>query len=149
VGSSVTADMCRAEWLHNVCCHSTKQRDTAKPKQLHHHHLDTGIVFRIRQYLEIQKVVNGHKSSAYTDSPHGSTGKTCLGRGMHCASASSYLFFLRVLVKEYRDSALLITSLRTFMSSSYPKCTSCRQEGHIISKTLHQQNPPVFSGGDG
>ena len=28
------------------------------------HHLDTGIVFRIRHYWEIRKVVNGHKSAA-------------------------------------------------------------------------------------
>jgi len=37
------------------------------------HRLDTGIVFRIRHYWEIRKVVNGHKSAAYTDSPDGST----------------------------------------------------------------------------
>ena len=42
------------------------------------HCLDTGIVFRIRDYWEIQKVVNGHKSAAHTDSPDGGTGKTCL-----------------------------------------------------------------------
>jgi len=28
------------------------------------HHLDTGIVFRIRYYWEIRKVVNGHESAA-------------------------------------------------------------------------------------
>jgi len=28
------------------------------------HHLDTGIVFVIRHYWEIQKVVNGHKFAA-------------------------------------------------------------------------------------
>ena len=28
------------------------------------HCLDTGIVFRIRHYWEIRKVVNGHKSAA-------------------------------------------------------------------------------------
>jgi len=42
------------------------------------HRLDTGIVFGIRHYWEIQKVVNGHKSAAYTDSPDSGTGKTCL-----------------------------------------------------------------------
>jgi len=36
-------------------------------------------------------VVNGHKSAAHTDSPDGGTGKTCLGGGMHCPSASSCL----------------------------------------------------------
>jgi len=51
-----------------------------------YHRLDTGIVFRIRHYWEIRKVVNGH---AHTDSPDGGTGKTYLGRGMHCPSASS------------------------------------------------------------
>jgi len=55
------------------------------------HHLDTRVVFRIRHYWEIRKVViNGHKSAAHTDSPDGGTGKTCLGGGMHCLSASSY-----------------------------------------------------------
>jgi len=54
------------------------------------HCLDTRIVFRIRPYWEIQKVVNGHKSAGHTDSPYGGTGKTCLGGGMHCPSGSSY-----------------------------------------------------------
>jgi len=47
------------------------------------HRLDTGIVFRIRHYWEIRKVVNEHKSAAHTESPDGDTGKTCLGGGMH------------------------------------------------------------------
>jgi len=47
------------------------------------HRLDTGIVFRIRHYWEIWKVVSGYKSAAHTDSPDGGTGKTCLGGGMH------------------------------------------------------------------
>jgi len=51
--------------------------------------LDAGFVFRIRHYQEMWKVVNGHKSVAHTDSPDGGTGKTCLGRGMHCPSACS------------------------------------------------------------
>jgi len=53
------------------------------------HRLDIGIVFRILYYWEIWKVVNGHKSAAHTDSSDGGTGKTCLGEGMHCPSASS------------------------------------------------------------
>ena len=53
------------------------------------HRLDTGIVFRIRNYWEIWKVVNGCKRAAHTDSLDGGTGKTCLGGGMHCPSASS------------------------------------------------------------
>jgi len=53
------------------------------------HRLDTGIVFRIRHYWEKRKVVHGHKSAADTDSPDGGTGKSCLGGGMHCPSASS------------------------------------------------------------
>jgi len=52
------------------------------------HRLDTGIVFRIRHYREIWKVVNSYKSAAHTDSPDGSTDTTCLGGGMHCPSAS-------------------------------------------------------------
>jgi len=43
--------------------------------------LDTGIVFRIHQYWEI-----------HTDLPDGGTGKTCLGGGMPCPSASSLVF---------------------------------------------------------
>jgi len=50
---------------------------------------DTGIVYQIHHYWEIWKVVNGQKSPAYTDSPDGGTRKTCLGRGMHCPSAST------------------------------------------------------------
>ena len=53
------------------------------------HRLDVGIVFLIRHYWDIRKVINGHKYAAHTDSPYGGTGKTCLGRGMHCSSASS------------------------------------------------------------
>ena len=52
------------------------------------HRLDTGIVFRIRRDWEIRKVVNGHKSAAHTHSSDDGTGKTCLGGGMHCPSAS-------------------------------------------------------------
>jgi len=55
--------------------------------------VDTGIVFRIRHYWEIQKVVYGHKSAAHIDSPDGGIGKTCLGGGMHCPGASSLMFF--------------------------------------------------------
>ena len=53
------------------------------------HRLDTRIVFRIRQYWEIRKVINGHKSPAHTDSPNGGTGKRYLGGGIHCPDASS------------------------------------------------------------
>ena len=56
------------------------------------HHLDTGIVFRIRRYWEIRKLVNWRKSAAYTDSPDGGTGKTCLGGG-----ALSQCFYLMSL----------------------------------------------------
>jgi len=57
--------------------------------------LNTGIVFRIRHYWEIWKVVNGHKSAAHNDAPDGGTGKTCLGGGMHCPSASSLNCYCR------------------------------------------------------
>jgi len=53
------------------------------------HRLNTGIVFWIRHYLEIRKVVNGHKSAAHTDSPDGGIGKTYLGGCMYCLSVSS------------------------------------------------------------
>jgi len=48
-----------------------------------HRLIDTVIVFGIRHYWEIRKVVNGHKSAAHTDSPDGGTGKTCIGGGMY------------------------------------------------------------------
>ena len=48
------------------------------------HRLDTGIVFRIRHYWEIRKVVNRHKSAAHTDSSDDGTSKTCLAGSMHC-----------------------------------------------------------------
>jgi len=40
-------------------------------------------------------VINGHKSAAHTDSLDGGTGKTYLGGGMHCLSASSFLLKLK------------------------------------------------------
>jgi len=43
---------------------------------------------------EIQTVVNGHKSAAYTYSPDGSTSMMCLGGDMHCPSASSLMLLL-------------------------------------------------------
>ena len=54
------------------------------------HRQDTGIIFRIRHYWEIRKVVNGHKSAAHTDLPDGGTDKSCFGGGMHYPSAFSY-----------------------------------------------------------
>jgi len=38
-------------------------------------------------------VVNGHKPVAHTDLPDVGTGKTCLGRGMHCPSASCFILW--------------------------------------------------------
>jgi len=62
------------------------------------HRVDTEIVFRIRHYWEIQRVViSGHKSAAHTDSPDGGTGKTYLGEGVHCPSASSYYYIFVLL----------------------------------------------------
>ena len=64
------------------------------------HHVDTGIVFRIGHYWEIRKVViNGRKTAAYTDSPDGGTGKTCLGGGMPRPSASSPYSYWRIFMK--------------------------------------------------
>jgi len=54
------------------------------------HRLDYRAVFRIRHYWEIRKVINGPKSATHTDSPDGGTGKTRLGGGMYCPSASSF-----------------------------------------------------------
>jgi len=57
------------------------------------HRLDTGIVSQIRHYWEIRKVVNGYRCAAHTDSPDGGTGigKTCLGGGIRCPSAFSWV----------------------------------------------------------
>jgi len=47
-------------------------------------------------------VVNGHESATHTDSPDGGTGKTCLGGGMHCPSASSLtIVFVESLGAKY------------------------------------------------
>ena len=47
----------------------------------------------LNHYWELRKVVNGHKSAAHTDWPDDGTGKTCLGGGMHCPSASNYDYY--------------------------------------------------------
>jgi len=69
------------------------------------HRLDTGIVFRIRQYWEIRKVVNEHKPAAHTDSPDVGTGKTWLGGGMHCPSAFSIYTWSTIWLLAGRGSA--------------------------------------------
>jgi len=38
-------------------------------------------------------VVNGHKSAAHTHLPDGGTVKMCIGRGMNCPIASSFILF--------------------------------------------------------
>ena len=54
--------------------------------------LDTGIVFRIRHYWEIRKVVNGD-SFIHTDSPDGVTGNTFLGGVCIVPVLSSFILF--------------------------------------------------------
>jgi len=56
-----------------------------------HHRPDTGIVFRIRHYWEIRKVVNGHSFILIRQMAAMVRRKTCLGGGMHCPGASSLL----------------------------------------------------------
>jgi len=51
--------------------------------------LDTRIVFRVRHYWEIRKVVNGY-SFILIRRMAGLVRVTCLGGGMHCPSASSF-----------------------------------------------------------
>ena len=94
------------------------------------HSLDTGIVFRIRHYWEIWKVVNGvnlllhpvihsYWFGSWRDW-YRDTGKTCLGGGMHCLSASSsilppYLMPLVLrgfqVVENFHDHARFILQL--------------------------------------
>jgi len=83
------------------------------------HRQDTGIVFRIRHYWEIRKVVNGQKSATHTDSSDGSTGKTCLGGGMHCPSASIFFTLIQ------------------------PKTTYCLSTFRLHVGSLHQDRLPV------
>ena len=45
-------------------------------------------------------MVNGHKSGAHTGSPDGSTGKKCLGGGMHCPSTSSHSIIISLQTKQ-------------------------------------------------
>jgi len=40
----------------------------------------------------------------HTDSPDGSTGKTCLGGGLHCPSASSSGFFEQIWMAALLDA---------------------------------------------
>jgi len=47
------------------------------------------VVFLIRHYWEIQKVVNGHKSAAHTNSLDGGTRRRALA-GYALSSASSF-----------------------------------------------------------
>jgi len=62
------------------------------------HCLDTWIVFWIRDCWDMQKVVNGHKSGAHTDSPDGGTGMMCLGGGVHYPSASSSCIIVCIMI---------------------------------------------------
>jgi len=87
------------------------------------HRLDTRIVSRIRHYWEVRKVVSTdfacatlqcrvcisrhcHSNYDVITSPahyrqrdwYRDTGKTCLGGGMHCPSASSYYYHHRALM---------------------------------------------------
>jgi len=48
-------------------------------------------------------MINGHKSAAHTDLPDGGTGKTCLGRGVHCPSASSIKNVNKIFVSAHND----------------------------------------------
>jgi len=95
------------------------------------HRMDTGIVFRIRHYWEIRKVVNGRKSAAHTDSPDGGTGMTCLGGVMHCPSDVKHVMSIALncappTPKWCPDERLRsAATLRHRQPSSYPQ-TVCR-----------------------
>jgi len=65
------------------------------------HRLDIRIIFRIRHYWEIRKVINGDQSAAHTASPDGGTDKTCLGGGMHCPSAYSIFSSQDLFTRSY------------------------------------------------
>jgi len=84
------------------------------------HHLDTGIVFWIRHYWEIWKVVNRHKSAARTDLPDGGTGKMCLGTGMYCPSASSLNFISYLFI--FSSHLLLLFVLLGSICSAFMAC---------------------------
>jgi len=90
------------------------------------HHLDTGIVFRIRHYWEIRKVVNRHKCVARTDSRDGGTGKTCLGRGMHCPSAFSFCF-------EWWNTEVMVGAECSTMTFAH--CTVCTDASPVTAKS--------------
>ena len=51
---------------------------------------------------------NGHKSAAHTDSPDGGTGRTCLGGGMHCPSASSFYYRVMDILSEINFMMMMI-----------------------------------------
>ena len=64
------------------------------------------------------------ESAAHTDSPDGGTGKTCLGGGMHCPSASSY-------IRETR-----------FVAYSLPVCN----ESLLVCRLIIPKSYQVFGG---
>jgi len=51
-------------------------------------------------------VVSGHKSAAHTDSPDGGTGKTCLGEGRQCPSASSLISVSVLHVEKWKCKSI-------------------------------------------
>jgi len=61
------------------------------------HHLDTGIVCRIRHYWEIRKVVNGHKSAA--------------------ASSHSFILIHQGLLLSWK-----IMKVKNFISNRFARC---------------------------
>jgi len=66
--------------------------------------VDAGIVFRIRHYWEIRKVVNKHKSAAPTDSPEAALVRRALAEV--CAVQVLLVFCLRTAHAQTLDSGI-------------------------------------------
>jgi len=76
-------------------------------------------------------VVNGHKSAADANSPDGGTGKTCLGGGMHCPSASSYIWNSMRGVNIYRRRPVFLDLPNTTSTQQFAPFAVC--EGQLYA----------------
>jgi len=61
----------------------------------------------------------------------------------HCKNIAT-IFLQSVLPLASYEGKLLTPMRGILVFSPQPECTSCHQQGHVGSKTLLQQNPPVL-----
>jgi len=107
------------------------------------HHLDTGIVFRIHHYLEIRKVVNGHKSGdllLVVICQMGALVRCALVEDLH--QGTSYQCWRYALSQCFKLALLFIDSsfqfLYTFrwLISFYEHCCHCYYNHYILTYNI-------------